>query len=83
MYKGVEIDDAYQMDMVVDGCVIVEVKAVSVMKEPEARQLATYLGLSKYKLGYLINFGSRDFTPGVLSGEFPYRHGIYRIVNNF
>lgn len=82
IYKGVEISDAYRMDLVVDKRVVIEVKAMGQMTDTEARQLITYLKLSGYKLGYLINFGARNFSTGKLSDPFPYTHGIYRIVNN-
>jgi len=82
VYDGIEIEDAYRMDIVVDRRVIIEVKAVSSMTDAESRQLMTYLKLSGYKLGYLINFGARTFTTGKISDPFPYTHGIYRIINN-
>ena len=81
VYKGNIIEDAYKADIVVDGRVIIETKAVSRMGEAEVRQLLTYLKLSGFKLGYLINFGARNFTTGRMSDPFPYDKGIYRFVN--
>ena len=42
--------------MVVDNCVIVEVKAVEVLLPVHKAQLLTYLRLSERRLGLLINF---------------------------
>ena len=81
LYKGEEVRDAYQADIIVDNCVIIELKAVSTMKEAESRQLLTYLRLSGFKLGYLINFGTKTFKIG-RSNDFPLSEGIYRFVNN-
>ena len=81
VYCGVVIDDSYYADIIVDDKVIVEVKAIMTMKEAECRQLLTYLKVSNYKLGYLINFGARDFRTGKFNDMLPYRHGIYRFVN--
>ena len=80
-YDGEIIDDSYQADIVVNGKVIIEVKAVSKMTEAESRQLVTYLKLSDFKLGYLINFGARDFSIGNSKDPMPYQKGIYRFVN--
>jgi GxxExxY protein len=44
------------MDMVVDTCLIVEVKAVDVLLPVHKAQLLTYLKLSGHRLGLLINF---------------------------
>lgn len=81
IYKGEVIDDAYKADIIVDNRVIIEVKAVGQMKEAEPRQLLTYLVLSNFALGYLINFGVEHFSIGRLSEPLPYKSGIYRMVN--
>lgn len=81
IYKGEVIDDAYKADIIVDNRVIIEVKAVGQMKETEPRQLLTYLVLSNFALGYLINFGVEHFSIGRLSEPLPYKNGIYRMVN--
>ncbi len=81
LYKGIEVSDAYAPDIIVDNKVIVEVKAISQMTENESRQLLTYLKLSGIKLGYLINFGVKDFCIGRFDGSMSYDKGIYRFVN--
>lgn len=81
LYKGREISDAFQADIVVDNRVIIEAKALSKMGESEVRQILTYLKLSSFKLGYLINFGARDFGTGKASDPMPYTKGIYRFVD--
>ena len=81
LYKGIEISDAFAADIVVDDRVIIEAKAVGRMGEAETRQLISYIKLSNFKLGYLINFGAHDFGTGKLSDPLPYCKGIYRVVN--
>lgn len=81
LYKGISIGKALQADIVVDNRVIIETKAIPNMSDREARQLITYLKLSGTRLGYLINFGAKNFTNGRLTDPFPYDKGIYRIVN--
>lgn len=82
IYKGIAIEDAYRMDLLVDKNVIIEVKAIGRMTDTESRQLLTYLKLSELRLGYLINFGAKTFSTGKITDPFPYDKGIYRIINN-
>ena len=81
LYKGVKIDDAYKADIVVDNRVVIEVKAIGKMGEAEVRQLLTYMRLSDFRLGYLINFGTKTFKNGRLDEHLPYEMGIYRVAN--
>ncbi|MCH5217984.1 MAG: GxxExxY protein [Muribaculaceae bacterium] len=81
IYKGVKVEDSYQADIVVNDKVIIELKAVGYMSETECRQLITYLKLSHFKLGYLINFGANDFCIGHTNERLPYKKGIYRFAN--
>ena len=71
-YRGVRLDCAYRVDMVVEGCVIVEVKAMEALAPIHARQLLTYLKLYDSAVGLLLNFGARSM-----------REGIKRVVNSF
>jgi GxxExxY protein len=64
-YRGVEIDEAYRLDLRVNGLVIVEVKAVEQMQKVFARQLRTYLRLSDCQLGFLINFNVALIKDGI------------------
>lgn len=56
VYEGVELDQAYRIDLLVNGAVIVEVKAVLEMHPVYEAQVLTYLRLSGCELGYLLNF---------------------------
>ena len=56
-YKGDTLDeDAYRIDLLVDECVVVEIKTVSAIVPIHEAQLRTYMRLSQKKLGLLINF---------------------------
>lgn len=81
LYKGIVIDGSYEADLIVDNRVILELKSISVMREYDGRQLLSYLKLSDFKLGYLINFGTKDFSIGKFNDPIPYTKGIYRFVN--
>ncbi len=55
-YKGISLDCAYRLDVVVGGCLIVEIKSVEPIHPIHESQLLTYLKLSAIWLGLLINF---------------------------
>jgi GxxExxY protein len=64
-YKGRTLDCGYRLDLVVEGLVILELKAVDHLEPIHRAQLLTYLKLSKLKLGILINFNVPILTAGI------------------
>ena len=56
VYKGIALESAYRLDLVVGQKVVVELKSVDALAEVHFKQLMTYLKLSGLKLGLLINF---------------------------
>ena len=58
VYKGVKLDCGYRMDFVVEEKVVVELKAVDKLIPVHEAQLLTYLRLSGYRVGLLINFNA-------------------------
>lgn len=55
-YKDIDLDCGYCLDLLVDGLIIVELKAVNNSEPIHKAQLLNYLKLSHLKLGLLINF---------------------------
>jgi GxxExxY protein len=72
LYKKVTLDCGYRLDLLVEGRVIVEIKAVEKINPIYEAQLLSYLKLTKCKVGLLINFNVQKLTDG-----------INRIVNDF
>jgi GxxExxY protein len=66
MYDGVRIDAGYRVDLEVEGQVIVELKAVDRVLPIHEAQLITYLRLSGYPVGLLINFNVQRLSDGVV-----------------
>lgn len=64
IYEGVHVDAGLRMDMLVEKCVIVELKSVDTMIPVYEAQLLTYLKLTKFRLGYLINFNVPHLRDG-------------------
>ena len=64
-YKDVMLDCGYRLDLVVGDQVIVEIKSVSGFAPIHEAQLLSYLKLSRWKLGLLINFNVRILKDGI------------------
>jgi GxxExxY protein len=56
VYRGLRIEAGLRMDLLVASLVVVEIKAVERLLPVHEAQLLTYLKLSGYRLGILINF---------------------------
>lgn len=56
VYRNLRVDAGLRLDMVVERSVVVELKAVETILPLHKAQLLTYLKLSGYRLGLLINF---------------------------
>lgn len=65
-YKGIVLDAGYRLDILVRDAVIVEVKAVERQLPIHEAQLLTYLRLSGYRVGLLLNFNVRSMRTGIL-----------------
>jgi GxxExxY protein len=55
-YKGVRLDCAYRVDILVEGQLIVELKAVDRVLSVHRAQLLSYMKLAGVRTGLLINF---------------------------
>lgn len=56
IYDDVQMDVGYRLDLLVEDCVIVELKAVEKFTNVHQAQLLSYLKLSGIRIGLLINF---------------------------
>lgn len=65
IYEEIKLNTGYRIDLLVENCIIVELKAVEVMNDIYLAQILTYLKLSKCKLGLLINFNVKHLKDGI------------------
>jgi len=72
VYRDVQLDCGYRLDLLVEERVIVEIKAVDRLAPIHQAQLLSYLKLSGCKVGLLINFNVKVL-----------KNGIRRVVNDF
>ena len=64
-YKGVKLDCGYRLDFLVDGRLILELKAVDEVSGLHQAQLMTYMRLAKVSVGLLINFNVTRLVDGI------------------
>ena len=65
VYREVRLKVGYRIDLVVEGLVVVELKAVSKLHPIHEAQLLSYLKLSGRKLGLLMNFHEKSMKNGI------------------
>lgn len=73
VYKNQRLDCGYRLDVVVEGLVVVEVKAIERFERVHFAQLLSYLRFARRPVGLLLNFNAGSLT----------RDGLKRIVNHF
>lgn len=70
-FDGIAFEEGLRIDLLVENCLVVELKSVTSLAPVHMKQLLTYLRLLHQPLGLLINFGGATF-----------KEGVKRVVNN-
>jgi GxxExxY protein len=64
-YDGIQLDAGYRLDLLVDECVVAELKAVERIMPIHTAQLLSHLRLGGFKLGLLLNFHVLHMRDGI------------------
>jgi hypothetical protein len=64
-YKGVKLNCGYRLDFIVEGQLIIELKAVTELLPIHHAQLLTYLKLERRSLGLVVNFNVPALKDGI------------------
>ena len=75
-YDGVRLDLGFRPDLIINGEVIVEVKAVQKLEHIHSAQLLSYLRLAEIERGLLINFHSDPLIRGVKRVSLTKKRGL-------
>ena len=70
-YQNIEFQEGFQLDLLIEKKLIIELKSVETIHPVHPKQLLTYLRLMNLPLGLLINFGASLL-----------KDGLKRVVNN-
>ena len=65
VYKGIQLDCGFRMDLVVENEIVLELKTVDQLLPIHSAQLLTYLKLSGKRIGLLINFNEPVLKNGL------------------
>jgi GxxExxY protein len=65
VYKDIHLDLGFRLDLVVDDQVVLELKAVDEITDIDEAEINTFLELSDYEVGLLINFNVRRLKDGI------------------
>ncbi|KOP39589.1 GxxExxY protein [Flavobacterium sp. WLB] len=71
IWDQINLDIGFRADLIVENKVILEIKSIEQLTDIHAKQVLTYLKITKMKLGLLINFN----VPII-------KFGIKRVVSN-
>ncbi|WP_033074825.1 GxxExxY protein [Sphingopyxis sp. MWB1] len=72
MFRGRPLDEAFRVDLLLEGRLVIELKSTERHAPVHANQLLTYLRLMGLPLGLLMNFGAPSF-----------KEGVKRLANNY
>ncbi len=64
-YKGAVIGNGYVIDLLVEGSLVVEVKAVEKLQPVHSAQIMTYMRLRNISAGLLLNFNVARLPEGI------------------
>ena len=85
--EDLRLEVAYRLDLLVDRCAIVEVKAVEALSRLHEAQLLTYMRLSGHRLGLLMNFNVELLKQGLRRLVLQLRVlrflGVLRVTSSF
>lgn len=71
-FEGLRFDAAFRVDILVDERLIIEIKSIDQLHPAHAKQVLTYLRLTRQPVGLLINFGGSTL-----------KEGFRRLVNDY
>ena len=60
-YEDIVFDEGFRADLIVEDCIVLELKSVEQLAPVHSKQTLTYCRLLDYRLGLLINFGARSY----------------------
>ena len=65
VWDGIKFDEGFRADLIIDECVLIELKSIQALDSVHSKQVLTYLRLTEKRLGLLINFGAARIKDGI------------------
>lgn len=73
-YKGQRVRGGLKLDLLVEGCLVVELKAIEALHPVHSAQVLTYLRLTGFPAGLLMNFNVTSLRAGLRRLDHPDRY---------
>jgi GxxExxY protein len=64
-YDNLTLESSLRLDVLVQGCVICELKSIEIILPVHSAQVLSYLRMSQLRLGFLINFNVPMIRQGI------------------
>ena len=64
-YYDLQLENPLRLDLLVNDCIIVELKTVETFTDVHFAQILTYMKLGNYSTGLLINFNTKMLKQGI------------------
>lgn len=65
VYDDIRMEGGFRIDVLVENCIIVELKSVDLLLPVHESQVITYLKLANLRLGFLLNFNVSSMKRGI------------------
>ncbi|MEJ5261834.1 MAG: GxxExxY protein [Ignavibacterium sp.] len=65
IYKEIRLECGYRADLIVENCVIVELKSIDAINPVHEAQILTYMRFADKRVGLLINFNVLRLKDGI------------------
>ncbi len=65
MYRGRDLGVGFRADVIVEDCLLLELKCIDAFLPVDTAQVITYLKLLRFKRGFLLNFNARLLKQGI------------------
>ncbi len=66
IYEEIQLESAFRLDLLINKKVVIEIKSVEKLSQLHHKQLLTYLKLTGYKLGILVNFNTDEIFNNII-----------------
>lgn len=66
IYEEIQLESAFRLDLLINKKVVIEIKSVEKLSPLHHKQLLTYLKLTGYKLGILVNFNTDEIFNNII-----------------
>lgn len=78
VYKGTRLISRFKIDILVEKCLVLELKAIEAVRPVHKAQVISYLKLTGYPAGLLINFHEATLKAGLHRLDHPDRYAMRR-----